>query len=67
MSFFRLILFFVLFYVIYYVLKLFIANVRLGAKNKGDFQREKKSQSKYENVEEAEFTEIKKTDENDKI
>ncbi len=66
MSLIRLILFFVLFYVIYYILKLFIVNFRLGAKNKRDFQREKKPESKYEDVEEAEFREIKKKDENDK-
>ncbi len=66
MSMIRFILFFVLFFVIYYVLKIFIANFRLGAKNRGDFKRERKPESKYENVEEAEFTEIKKKDENDK-
>jgi len=66
MSLIRLILFFVLFYVIYYVLKLFIVNFRLGAKKKGNFQKEKKPESRFENVEEADFTEIKKQDENDK-
>jgi hypothetical protein len=66
MSMFRLILFFVLFYVIYFVLKLFITNFRLGSKNKGGFKKDRKPESKYDNVEEAEFTEIKKKDENDK-
>ncbi len=66
MSLIRLILFFVLFYVIYYVLKLFFINFRLGAKSKGNFRKEKKPESKYDNVEEAEFKEIKKQDENDK-
>ncbi len=41
MSLIRLILFFVLFYAIYFVVKVFIANFRLGAKKKADFQREK--------------------------
>lgn len=66
MSLIRLILFFILFYVIYYVVKLFIANFRLGAKKKGNFQRERKPGSKYDNIEVADFTEIKKPDENDK-
>ncbi len=66
MSLIRLILFFVLFYVIYYVLKLFLVNFKLGAKNKDTFRREKKPDSKFDNVEEAEFREIKKKDENDK-
>ncbi len=61
----RFILFFVLFFIIYSLLKLFIANFRLRAKNKGDFRRERKPEDKYENVEEAEFTEIKKKDENE--
>jgi hypothetical protein len=60
----RLILFFILFYVIYHLARLFIVNFRIGAKNKGNFQRDKKPESKYNNVEEAEFTEIKKKDEN---
>lgn len=66
MSLIRLILFFVLFYVIYYVIKIFVANFRMGAKKKDNFQREDKSENKYKNVEEAEFTEIKKEDENTK-
>lgn len=66
MSLIRLILFFVLFYVIYHVIKLFIVNFRLGSKNKSNFQREKKPEGKYDNVEEAEFTEIKKEDANTK-
>ena len=66
MSLIRLILFFVLFYVIYHVIKLFIVNFRVGSKNKRNFEREKKPESKYDNVEEAQFTEIKKEDENTK-
>ncbi len=64
MSLIRLILFFVLFYAVYHILKLFIVNFRIGAKKKGDFQNKSKPESKYENVEEAEFKEIKKKDEN---
>ena len=66
MSLLRLILFFVLFYVIYHIIKLFIVNFRIGSKNKGNFQKEKRPESKYDNVEEADFTEIKKEDENTK-
>jgi hypothetical protein len=66
MSFIRLILFFLLIYVVYHVVKLFIVNFRIGANNKENFQSKKKPESKYESVEEAEFTEIKKKDDNTK-
>ena len=66
MSFLRLILFFILFYVVYLVIKLFIVNFRIGNRNRGNFKRKEKPESKYENVEEAEFTEIKKKDEESK-
>ena len=66
MSLLRLILLFVLFYVIYHVIKLFIVNFRIGSKNRGNFQKDRKAESKYENVEEARFTEIKKEDEKTK-
>ncbi len=64
MSLIRLILFFILFYAVYHILKLFIVNFRIGAAKKADFQKKNKPESKYENVEEAEFKEIKKKDEN---
>jgi hypothetical protein len=38
----------------------------MGAKKRNNFQREDKSENKYKNVEEAEFTEIEKEDENTK-
>lgn len=66
MSLLRLILFFILFYVIYHVIKLFIVYFRIGSRNKGNFQKDRKSESKYENVEEAQFTEIKKEDDKTK-
>ncbi len=64
MSLLRLILFLVLFYIIYHIARLFIVNFRIGTKSKGKFQRDKKPESKYDNIEEADFTEIKKKDEN---
>lgn len=54
----RFILLLILFYVVYKVVKIFIVNFRLGVKSNSNFQRENKPKSKYENVEEAKFTEI---------
>ncbi len=66
MSFMRLVLFFILFYAVYYIIKLFIINFRIGARKKDKFQTENRQNSKYENVEEAEFTEIESKEKNDK-
>lgn len=66
MSFIRIILLFLLIYVVYHVVRLFIVNFRIGVNNKENLQSDQKPESKYENVEEAEFTEIKKKDENTK-
>ncbi len=66
MSLLRLLLLFVVFYVLYKMIKLFIVNFRLGAKSGNNFNREPKTKSKYENVEEAEFTEIETKKSTDK-
>jgi Na+-transporting methylmalonyl-CoA/oxaloacetate decarboxylase gamma subunit len=66
MSLLRFILLFILFYVIYRMIKLFIRYFRLGARSNNNFQKGSKSKSKYENVEEAEFTEIKTKEKTEK-
>ena len=66
MSFIRLVLFFILFYVVYLVVKLFIVNFRIGTRGGKNFGSKQKPESKYDDVEEADFTEIKKKDENSK-
>lgn len=64
MNMFRFILLFVLFYLVYYIIRIFIVNYRIGGQGKGNIHAKKKPESKYDNIEEAEFTEIKKKDEN---
>jgi hypothetical protein len=64
MSFLRFILLFILFYAIFKVVKLFVLNFRLGAKSNNNFQRENRHKSKYDDVEEAEFTEIETKEKN---
>ena len=62
----RFILFLILFYIIYKVLQYFLRNLISPSKtNKDSFQRSSAPRSKYENVEDAEFKEIK-PDDNDK-
>ena len=48
------------------MIKLFIRYFRLGARSNNNFQKGSKSKSKYENVEEAEFTEIKTKEKTEK-
>ena len=63
----RFILFLILFYIIYKVLQYFLRNLISPSKsNKDSFQRSSTPKSKYENVEEAEFKEIKPDENNDK-
>jgi hypothetical protein len=62
----RFILLLILFFVIYKVIKIFIVNFRLGAKSNNNFKKESKPKSKYDNVEEAEFTEIETKEKNQK-
>ena len=66
MSLLRLVLLFVLFYVLYKMIKLFILNFKIGAKSDKNFNKDPKSQSKYKDVEEAEFTEIETKKNTDK-
>jgi len=65
MSLIRFLLIFILFYIVYRVIKLFIANFRIGAGN-NNIHGNGKPKSKYENIEEAKFTEIKENEENHK-
>lgn len=58
MSLIRFILLFILFYIVFKMVKLFIMNFRLGRKNNNNFQKESEPKSKFEDVEEAKFTEI---------
>ena len=59
----RFILFLILFYIIYKVLQYFLRNLISSSKNSKDsFQRSSSAKSKYENVEEADFKEIKPDD-----
>jgi len=62
----RFILLLILFFVIYKVIKIFIVNFRLGAKSNDNFQKKNKPKSKYDNVEEADFTEIETKEKNQK-
>lgn len=66
MSLLRLLLLFVLFYVFYKMIKLFIVNFKIGAKSGNNFNRGTKTKSKFEDVEEAEFTEIEMKKNTDK-
>ncbi len=63
----RFILFLILFYIIYKVLQYFLRNLISPSKNNKDsFKRSSTPKSKYENVEEAEFKEIKSDENNNK-
>ena len=63
----RFILFLILFYIIYKVLQYFLKMLISPSKNNQDsFQKSSTPKSKYENVEEAEFKEIKPEENNDK-
>lgn len=57
MSLMKFILLFILFYLVYKLVKLFIVNFRLGA-GSSNLNKESKPKSKFEDVEEAKFTEI---------
>ena len=64
---FRFILFLILFYIIYKVLQYFLRNLISPSKsNQDSFKRSPSPKSKYENVEDAEFKEIKPDENNDK-
>lgn len=63
----RFILFLILFYIIYKVLQYFLRMLISPSKsNQDSFQKSSTSKSKYENVEEAEFKEIKPDENNEK-
>ena len=66
----RFILFFILFYVVFRLIRLFIVNFKLGSKRNDNIRNQngsnKKQHSKYDNVEEADFTEIESKEENHK-
>ncbi len=54
----KLILLFILFYLVFKLVQLFIVNFRLGAGKNNNYHKENRSKSKYEDVEETDFTEI---------
>jgi hypothetical protein len=66
----RIIIYFVLIYVVFRLIRVFIANFKLGAKRGDNIDKDIKpnstSRNKYENVEEADFTEIESKEENHK-
>ena len=63
----RFILFLILFYVIYKALSYFLRYLTSPSKsNKDSFKRSPPEKSKYENVEDADFKEIKPDDKDDK-
>jgi hypothetical protein len=63
----RFILFLILFYIVYKILQYFLRFLTSSPKkNRDTFERSKPAKSKYENVEEADFKEIKPDDEKEK-
>jgi hypothetical protein len=63
----RFILFLILFYIIYKILQYFFQYLTSSSKKNYDtFEKGQPAKSKYENVEEADFKEIKPDDEKEK-